>query len=512
MRGARVDPDDHELEALDPRTGQPIAPPSPVDEGTGSVVGHRRRLRRIRTALVVLAIASAGGAAYFAITIRTLRTVEETWRQAMAVDEARADADRRVLTVLESYDDLESADRFLIAVGSETSGRLATAERRLDDLRIADPRLSALRDQMIEALRFRQLQMGAGRRRLGDTPLVEVEATLARQLGRWDLAPTEPARPRLAAADDTFARLARFADDPTGAVVVGVRRGALVVIDVDAGEVTTRPLSSPVDRLVTAGPRTILVTGKDGITAYHLAGKGVEPAWTRRGVSAFATADGTGAWVHEGPHIARVQPDGTVAEGPYTTPAGAVPVAATGDGIVLSTSTRGGATVELWHPARGDRQPLAGAVHRLIGAGPGLVVVEATATAAERQPETDDDDRVVRVIDAAATVLGVLHFPTEVGAVAQRPGQQELVMSVGPLAGRVASVFRFTATGTVTALQHPRVSIQPGALAWSPDGAVVFWLTPDGRIALHRLASRQSQPLRAPVEGLEQIVVVAPPQ
>ncbi len=86
-----------DLEVIDPDTGEaPAQKPTPA----GGVRPPRaRRLRTLALLLGLASLASALGAASIGSTIRTLRSVERAWSEAMALDQARQRADSAVLKV-----------------------------------------------------------------------------------------------------------------------------------------------------------------------------------------------------------------------------------------------------------------------------------------------------------------------------------------------------------------------------------------------------------------------------
>src|SRR5690348_3819177 len=104
--GPRLDLGD-DLEPVDPDTGVSLGGPahdaeSDSESELDDTSAVRRRARRLRrTAALLLGAAFAAGllAGWFTLSIRSLRTAERTWRQAMAIDEARAHADSQVRNV-----------------------------------------------------------------------------------------------------------------------------------------------------------------------------------------------------------------------------------------------------------------------------------------------------------------------------------------------------------------------------------------------------------------------------
>jgi hypothetical protein len=96
---------------------------------------------------------------------------------------------------------------------------------------------------------------------------------------------------------------------------------------------------------------------------------------------------------------------------------------------------------------------------------------------------------------------------TDAGQVVASPTPElVLAFAAGPLAGNVASMLTVRAEGSwaLRGLDGPRATVEPGTVAWSPDGTWLFWTTPEGRIAV---GNQEAQALlRADLEGVEQLV------
>lgn len=525
-RRSRVERDDLELEALDPVTGQGLSEQdlraSTLVAARGQRADTRRahRLRRLRLVLVVLSVACAVEATYLATTVRTTRAIERTWREVMAVDVARAEADREILETLRVFGDDDSADALLIGLGAAARGDYRRAEESLERRRIPDRRVSALRDRMIEALRFRQLQMSPGRRRLGDTPLVVVERELATQLRRWGLEPTVVPEPRLPAAEQALERVRRYADVETGTTLVLHEGGGLTTVDLDAGTVKRRAVPVPIDDLFALGRDTVVAVGPNGTIAYGLDGeRDPSPRWERPGAFAVGPDGQGGIWLEERGRLLSVDAGGAAGPQAFPVPAGRTPVGSTARGVILLSSAARGQRVELWVPETGARTLLAEQATRFIGVGPTTVLLEAPLAPEEANRRTDTTrfaDATRLLADTGATVR-LIDLPAPIGASAERPavetrpGATDVAVAVGPLAGRIATVLRIGAS-TITPVNGPRTSIGPGTLTWSPAGDYLFWVTPDGRLALHDPATRRSQVVRAPVGGVSTLVAFAAPQ
>ncbi len=491
--------EDDDLEALDPTTGDALAAgPSRTPLPTGdwvSWITYRRRLRRARVIFIVLSFASAGFAAYTGWSIATLRRVERTWRTAMAVDAVRQQTDKAIFEDLEPFEpDDDTTDSFLVGVGVAATSELAKAETKLVQQRIPDRRTAVLRDLMVKALEFRQRQMSPQRRQLGNTPLLLADEVLATELRRWRLEPLEVSDRRLAATDEAVKRLRRFVDEPTSTIIVaiGLAGRSLVTIDLDASTIERRELSESVERLLSVSPDVVITVGLAGVRAYEVnQPTSPKPIWERTGAAAYAPPGADSVWIHEGPDVLRLDPRGGVIAGPYPVPAGLSPVGATRNGLVLVSAPESGFDdVFLWSPEQDRRKLLAQGVRRVVSAGHGLVTVERRFVVQGTDgAQTLPRDGVFVVADTGRTVEQ-FDFDVPLVSAAQRPGGIEIAAAAGPLAGRLARVFRFTIPGSV-ATGGPSASVDPGALAWSNDGSFLFWVTPDGNLAIHEPARRR---------------------
>ncbi len=504
MKRRRVVEED-DLEALDPTTGDALAveasaPPSrPVTGDRASWATYRRRLRRARIVFVLLSFTSAGFAAYTGWSIATLRRIERTWRTAMAVDVIRSQTDNTIFNVLGEYDLIDDkVDAHLVGIGSAAASELAKAETALGRESTPDRRTALLRDLMIDALEFRQRQMSPQRRQLGNTPLTFADDVLAMELRRWRLDPVPVDPAPFPAATDAVARLRRFADDPTSTVLVALADDglSLLTIDVDASTSTRRAIPVAADRLLAVAPDIVVALRSNGISAYALGSPSTEgPLWERPAAMAYAVPGDDHLWIREGTDVLRLRGDGSSVAGPFPLPPGLEPVEAVGDGLVLqSLSTTENHAVDLWLPDAGRRIRLASGVRRVVGAGHSVVVVER-ARSLEESRLTGEFGDVVEVISDRGRVIETIEFNVPFGFAVQRPGGIEVAASGGPLAGNIATVFRFTIPGFL-APNGPRALIEPGAVAWSTDGDFLFWSRPDKGLAIHDPARRRQQTLR----------------
>lgn len=505
MKHRRVVEDDG-LEILDPTTGDALVEESsrrpPPD-------ASRRRLARWRVVFVVLAFTSAGLAAYTGWSVATLRRIERTWRTAIAVDVVRERTDAEIFDVLGTYDNLdENADFYLVSVGSAAASEYAKAEGTLRTVNSIDRRTRALRDTMVEALEFRQLQMSAQRRQLGGTPLTKADALLRKELRRWRLGPRAVEAARIPAAADALARIRRFADEATSTTLVALAQNgeSLVTVDIDGSTIARRTLPAVATRLLALAPDVVVAVGPSGASAYRRGSpSSAGPIWERAGATAFAVAGDDKLWVRQGNDVFRYRSRETPIDGTFTLPAGTEPVEALGDGLVLqSTSVPENHDVELWMPETGQRTKLATGVRRVIGAGRSVVVVERRRTLEEARTTVGFGD-VVEVISDRGRAVQMIGLTVPLGFAVQRPGGIEIAASGGPLAGNIATVFRFMLPGFL-APNGPRASIEPGTIAWSLDGDFLFWARPDEGVAVHQPARRRQQTLRADIGPVRSIV------
>ncbi|HVF32658.1 MAG TPA: hypothetical protein VM933_06445 [Acidimicrobiales bacterium] len=500
-RGRSHAGDGPDLEVLDPTTGEALAPPPavPARETAVAPSGAGRRRRQTSRLLAALAVACALGAGWSGLTISTLRAVERSWAAAVALDEARQNADLAAFSLAHSVGGGERDDEVLRGaldqVGDEVAGRLLVLEDRLRDRWILDRRVDALRDEMVEALRFRRFQLDPSRRDLGETPLRRVEASLARQLRRFRLEPSTERPPALAAAAPAIASLRRYASVETATVLIVAGDRRLVTVDVDASSSSVR-LVGAVTELLTSFGLAIVRTDDGFVTAYPLPVDG-PPVWTIEGDDVVAGrpggvgdgGDGVVAWVRT--------PSGLVAVGTDHRPRPPVAIADDGD---LLADTDGGLLVgdgagalHLHDPATGLRRrtlPLAG---RFAGASPGFVAVWA------------DGDRpalvLLRLADDVAT--GVPIPRAGGGPVVEAPGGGSFAFAT---AG--TGVLRVDGTTwSLVGIGGPRAAVGEGGLTWSPDGRFLFWATPDRRLAFGNEDDQDL--LRVPIDDAEQVVAVA---
>ncbi len=500
-----------DLEILDPATGE-----SPTSEGgggdrTSGATAITRRVRRLRTLsllLIVLALAATGGGAFFGLAISDLRGIERTWRTARNVDAARVEADRRVLDRLDEVaeaDDDAVAGPFAV-IGDEAVRRIVNQERSLRDRPILDSKVSALRDQMLKAMEFRRFQLTPQRGQMGDTPLREVELELRIQLDRWGLDPLEVEATTIAALGPQLARLGRFADAATRTILLSAQGRNLLTIDVDADEIRVRQLESlPNKLLATAGGVAIL---EADLTIYPT--DPVAPALARLPASdVFAAGDGTNdLWVIDGGFLRRVHTaDGGVVEvgDPVELPPPEMQrvVGGSFDHVVLES--QGSGRLELWSPAtRSVTRELASSAGRFLAADRATVLWQGPLSSGDRR----SDGFLHRLQIASGQRDLIALSRTDAASIALGPDGTAAV-AAGPLAGRLGSVLVLPPDETgLTGTAGPRVAVGPGSLGWSTDGDWLFWLTPEGRIAVRRDGERPtSQLLRTGLDGLTALVV-----
>ncbi|MDQ3107140.1 MAG: hypothetical protein M3Q68_04975 [Actinomycetota bacterium] len=498
-----------DLEVLDPLTGESL--PSEDGDRTDAATAIARRVRRLRAlslVLIILALAAGGAGATFGLAISDLRGIERTWRTAMNIDAARAEADRRVLDRLDEVADADDdaiAGPFAI-IGDEAVRKIVSQERSLRDRPILDSKVSALRDQMLEALEFRRFQLTPQRGRMGDTPLQEVELGLRMQLDRWGLDPLEVEATTIVALGPQLARLDRFADAATKTILMSAQGRNLLTIDVDADETRARPLESlPRKLLATAGGVAVL---EADLTIYPTDPE--VPALAKLPASdAFAAGDGTNdLWVIDGPFLRRVHTakGGVVEVGdPVELPPSEMQrvVGGSFDHVVLETFRSG--RLELWSPAtRSVTRELASGAGRFLAADRATVVWQGPLPSGDRR----SDGFLHRLQIAAGQRDLIALSRTDAASVAIGPDGTAAV-AAGPLAGRLGSILVVPPDQTgLTGTPGPRVAVGPGSLGWSTDGDWLFWLTPEGRIALRRNGAQpSSQLLRTGLGGLTALAV-----
>lgn len=522
----RRDPEpDAELEALDPITGERLlddAATSSAAVGTATearrvaVARRAQRFRTARFAFLVLAIGCAASAAYFGVTIRQLREVERTWRTAIAADLARADADRQVLDTLEEVegDDEHAATGPLGTIGDEVTRTLATAERSLADRRILDSKVSDLRDQMVEALRFRRFQLTPQRAQMGDTPLRKVDLAIDTQLDRWGLEPIEVDAPELRSLAGVLDGLRRFTDEPTGTTLFATTDDlTLITIDVDGSLARGRRVPRPVLRLLPA-PGGVAVFDAVEVTVYPADVDAAPIAQVPASRHVFEAGDGTGdLWVVEavpsssagtGTAVRRFRPTaGEALQAPFVVPAGRNAVGAAGGRVVL-VDERGG--LQLWTPATGEitvvstdsSRFLDGDRERLLWQGP--------------LPFGDpDSDGYLHLYEVESERRELMALPPTDAATADLAPDGTVAIAAGPLAGRLGSILVARAgTAALTGVDGPRASLRGDAVHWSDDGRTLFWLTPDGRIALRHGSTRDAEAatMRSGLAGLERMTIL----
>jgi hypothetical protein len=509
-RDRRAGDDPRELEVLDPITGEavPLDRP-PVDHGLPRGRGWRRR--RLALGLALASVACAAAAVWFGAVAWSLRATEHVWAEAMALDGAREAADRALYEKLDAVgnpsDDPATRDG-IDAIGRETSARLAPLEERLRGLRIADDRISALRDLMLEALRFRRFQLAADRRLLGDTPLRRVEAELDVQLDRFGLDRSTPPTPVLRSVEPALAALGRFADDPTGTLLVTWTGSepSLLYVDVDASTLSRRPLPRPPQHLFAADDLVLVDDGRT-ITAYPLDPEG-PPAWSRpRRLGPPDRRDGVTG-----------RPGSGIAWWAWE-PAGIVPVDTTGAaGAPVPVGPPG--------PADGSRELLADTDPGLLIGEPGrLLVVDRETGAVVRSIIADGrfagatrgfaaiqlPGRPVldihRLADGTSTDLPLPR--TDAGMIVQAPDGETFAFAAGPLAGNIASVLRLEVLPRgwqLIGIDGPRATVRPGTVTWSPTGDHLFWVTPEGQLAIAADGAARAAQLRTPIDGAQELV------
>ena len=521
----RREPGPAELEALDPLTGESLSSSHRGDAGVDATDLRRKgaaaaRARRLRTAAVVaacLAVSCAAAAGYFAVSIAQLRGVERTWRTAMALDAARAAADRQVRELAGGRPGPSSSDDDAVvaplqAVGSEVVRGLRGHERSLADRRIVDSKVSDLRDAMVEALEFRRFQLTPTRNRIGDTPLQQVEQTIDDQLDRWGLAPSTIDPPELASLEPALARLRRFADVETGATLFALGGATLHTIDVDRSDVRRRPLPLPTSGHLVAVSGGVAVVGGGRLWVYGPDPSDEPLATIDADVSdAVPAGDGSGdVWVVQqgGRSVRRFHVDGAAsgwATEPATLPPGRTLVGATSDGLVLESPGEG---LEAWSTSLdGPVTMLASQGARFLDAEGTLVLFQGPLPLSPRA-----GSQFLHRYDVATDRRELIGLPRTDAATADIGPEGVVALAAGPLAGRLGSMLFLqpgSAALTGGATAGPRASVERGSIAWAGDGQSVFWLTPDGDVGIaYGTDPPARQRLRTPLTGLDRIAVL----
>jgi hypothetical protein len=482
-RGGDVADGPGDLEVLDPLTGEAMVLGAGADEvaGGGRAAAGVVRRRRLAVVLATCSVACALAAAYFVVTIVTLRGVERTWSQAMALDEARRAADGAVITTLDEVgdpDDHTAAQAALGRIGTEVAERLEDQEDDLRGRRIPDGKVDHLRDAMAEALRFRRFQLGPSRKLLGDTPLQKVEIELARQLDRFGMGRTKVAPPTLRSERQALAGLRRYVDGRTGTIVAALDdRGRLVTLDLDRSTYAERPLDVEAGSLFAVGDLAVVVGGGEAI-AYPARDATAPAPWRVPADAAVVARSVPGAvlWRTVGDRVSAITADGSEVPGVgFTLPPGGVVIGDTMAGLVVS---RPDGSVDRRDPATGERKP--GLLPRqVIGTTNDLVLGRSPA------------DRSLVALDGSGAVVAQVQLPgTAIGGVAASPADGSIAFGAGTRGGDLATVFlllRAVEGGRPTVLlglAGPRATVSSGGMAWSADGRFLFWLTPAGRLAV----------------------------
>lgn len=499
-RGRRAGAEPNDLEVLDPVTGEPLT-------AVGGRDGDRRRrperpagtgrksgwLRTLAALLVLAAAASASGALYFGFTISSLRSIDRTWAEAMALDRARKAADVAVLEQHRSFDasDRDGTRRAAIGrIGEETAAGLRRHEDRLRARWIVDDRVDALRDAMAEALRFRRFQLSPDRTLLGDTPLQRVEELLEAQLARFDLERSTSPVPTLRSAVDAVAALRRFADVRTGTVLAAVDERRLVTVDIDASTIETRLLTAPPTAVVRAAGLAVLLDESGLVTAYPL-DPAEPPAWTVEASALVTSATGRDVWVQQGSDALAVDEGGSTSTA-TPLPAGSTLLAETELGLLVQA----GEELRIVAVASGAPLRTVATTGRFAGASAGYVAVQTPG-----RPTL----AIHRLADGVVTGIDLPR--TDAGHIVQAPQDEVFAFAAGPLAGNIASILRLELRGNgwhLVGLDGPRGTVEEGGLVWSPSGETLFWLTPEGRVAY--AGGDEPALLRTTLDGLDRVV------
>lgn len=485
-----------ELAALDPDSGEVLVagdepPPGPRSRSPAA------RLRRTAVVLAALSVLSAAGAGYAGSTVAALRRVERVWQTALSLDRQRAAVEDQVLRRLRSYDDEDGAATEPVRrLRTDEALRLVGLEAQLRADRILDPGLSDLRGDMVRALRLRRSALAASPAEPDDRDLLPLASRLEAHLARWRLGGREPVVAPLAEAHRTLQRLSRFADEPTGTVLVGRTGSELVVVDVDGSRVRRRAAPG-LDGVFALGD-VVVAYGGGGVTAFPL-DTTAAPLWSLPGERAFPAVETGRIWIAGLDGVRLLDAEGRPLSGPVPLPAGRTAVAATTGGLLLS---RAGGGIELWEPDTAAVARIVSDRGRLVAASRALVGWQ------------EADDTVVRVAPPVPEEI-VAHSRlyalrrTDAGPGAFSPDGELLAVPAGPEAGAIARVVIIgQETAGAYALGGPPTTFAGASLTWSADGQWLFWKTHQGRIAFQRRGTRQVRVLRVDVPDLREVTAV----
>jgi hypothetical protein len=483
---ARTRTADDELQAIDPLTGDPIASLDDEIAAQGPPAPRARRallLHRLTALFVVLSLAAAGGAVYVGAQIRALRSLERTWRTALAIDDERAALDRTILDGLEALGNREdlSGRTPIGTIGADAEGRLGKLQHDLERASEMNGRLDRLRKDMIEALQFRRYQMTPDRLRIGDSPLRKVDAELALQLRRSRLRARPLARrPAPLRTSPVAARFLATYADGTAAVLVGERDGRLVIIDVAASRTTVLRLDGDVTGAFAVDTLAVGVAGGRAV-AFDTRHPDDPAVWQAPADASFPDSHSNAIFVVAGGAVTTLVPSsGQALHPPTPLPPGAVVVGASHGRLVLLQPPAAGVSVgrlTVWDPPSGTTERVLTDEGRLVAAGSSRVAWQGPASAG-----TGDSLHVVDLLHQHPDAE-ILLPRTDAGTGVFSASGDTLAFTAGPLAGDRAAVliYDFDDGGALRGLGEPATTIDAG-LAWSADGGSLFWPTREGRI------------------------------
>jgi hypothetical protein len=395
---------------------------------------------------------------------------------------------------------------------------LVEAEQELAERRILDSKVSALRDEMRAALEFRRFQLTPQRTQMGDTPLRKVDGAIEAQLDRWGLAPVEVDAVALRSVGREIGRLHRFTDEPTGVTLMGMTPGGvLVTIDVDRSRAQGRELGRTPVVGVFPAPNGAAVWNGGNVTVFPADDAADPVAQVPASRPVFEVGDGSGdLWVVEavggGPRattVRRFRPvAGATFQAPVQVPLGKQVVGGAAGRLVLADEATG--ALALYSP------PTAGGAAStvVLSTGPARFLAgdERRVLWQGALPFGDSgSDGFLHLFHIATSARELLALPPTDAATGSLTDDGTIAIAAGPSAGRIGSVLVAEAgTAALVGVEGPRSSVRGNAPRWSDDGQLLFWLTPEGRVAMRRGTGPEarSSMVRTGLDGLSWLVVV----
>jgi hypothetical protein len=507
-----------ELEVLVPsgEGGSESSAPTAPTNGLPPVKRRRWPIVVIAAAVVAAAVAAP---VRDNLARRQLRWLERQWAQVVSDDNQRFTAEQG-LSSYRAVTDASQLDPDIAALYSEEAQRFETERQRVHGMLLVDHGLSRLRRELDTALDHRSALLaqvaawyehptgGAAPPNADDqtaTDIAQVETALRSQRTHWrdpQPAPTAVAQP-YRSATAALAHLSHWLDQPVGARLLsgsGPGTGQLVRLDVDASRVVALP---SVESYAT--PRQGYLAYAAGGQVWAVAADGSGP---RRRLAAgdrlFAADNPQAIWVADSAASTLTEVDGAgrILLGPVTPPG--ILDRATSAGLVVVDPDHPG--IAVWNPADakfgcrflsagivggGEVLPLAAHGHLLAWASAtGQLHLSDVATCADRSLAVANTTQAGLQGAAAFSPDGL-----RLAVASYRPdplGNDTYSLNLVDIwSGQVAEVpLSVVLTAPIT------------ALAWTPDGARLFWMysglvDSSSLLETWRLGDRVARPLRA---------------